>query len=118
MDTLSAEPSFRRCGLSVLETSIILDCSSSSDSIIDLLKMMKQIGWDIYNPQGQTEYLPIGDDGMYDWQCEKITESQFYDMVSKKMALREQIGIDLFYKNGIMLSISINRKTVKGKLQM
>ena len=49
---------------------------------------------------------------------EKITESQFYDMVSKKMALREQIGIDLFYKNGIMLSISINRKTVKGKLQM
>ena len=93
--------------------------------------MMKQIGWDIYNPQGQTEYLPIGDDGMYDWQCEKITESQFYDMVSKKMALREQIGVDLFYKNGIegislladtteqiMLSISINRKTVKGKLQM
>ena len=47
------------------------------------------------------------------------------------MALREQIGVDLFYKNGIegsslladttepnVLSISINRKTVKGKLQM
>lgn len=53
---------------------------------------------------------------------------KLYDIISKKTAKKEQIGVNLFYNNGvegitllanttgqIMLSISINRKIMKGK---
>ena len=74
------------------------------------------------------EYLPIGDDDKYDWQCDEISESELYDIISKKIESKEQIGVNLFYCNGTegislmayntsqtILSITINRKTVKGK---
>lgn len=122
--------SYRIIGLMEMrmEASIILNCSNYSDNIIDILKLFQQIGWDIYNPQGETEYLPIGDDDEFDWQCEKITEIKLFDIVSEKMAKKELIGVNLFYNNGVegislladtteqvMLSISINRKINKGK---
>ena len=111
-----------------MEALMTLDCSNYSESIADVLKIFQQIGWYIYNPQGKVEYLPIGDDDEYDWQCDEISESELYDIISKKIAGKEQIGINLFYCNGpegislmaantsqIILSITINRKTIKGK---
>lgn len=111
-----------------MEALMTLDCSNYSESIVDVLKIFQQIGWHIYNPQGKVEYLPIGDDDEYDWQCKEISEIELYDIISEKIAKKEQIGINLFYSNGtegislmayntsqIMLSITINRKTVKGK---
>ena len=109
-----------------MEALMTLDCSYYSESIADVLKIFQQIGWYIYNPQGKVEYLPIGDDDEYDWQCDEISESELYNIVSKKTARREQIGVNLFYCNGtegisllayntsqILLSIAINRKTSK-----
>lgn len=111
-----------------MEASIILNCSSYSDNIVDILKLFQQIGWDIYNPQGKVEYLPVGDDDMYDLQCEEISEIKLFDIVSEKIAKKEQVGVNLFYSNGtegisllayntaqIMLSIDINRKIVKDR---
>ena len=111
-----------------MEALMTLDCSDYSESIADVLKIFQQIGWYIYNPQGKVEYLPIGDDDEYDWQCDEISESELYDIISKKIAGKEQIGINLFYYGGtegislianntsqILLSITINRKTIKGK---
>lgn len=71
-----------------MEAVMEINCSSYSDNMIEVLKIFKQIGWDIYNPQGEVEYLPVGDDDMYNWQCEKISESKLYDIVSEKMAVR------------------------------
>ena len=82
-----------------MEASMLLNFSKYSENIIDVLKAFQQIGWDIYNAQGKVEYLPVGDDD-YDWQCEKIPEIKLYDIVSKKIAKKEQIGINLFYNNG------------------
>ena len=48
--------------------------------------------WYIYNPQEKVEYLSIGDDDEYDWQCDEISESELYDIISKKIAGKEQIG--------------------------
>ena len=109
-----------------MEALLTLDCSNYSENIVEVLKTFQQIGWYIYNPQGKVEYLPIGDDDEYDWQCDEISESELYDIISKKIASKEQIGINLFYCNGtegvslmayntsqIMLSITIYRKTVK-----
>ena len=111
-----------------MEALMTLDCSDYSESIADVLKIFQQIGWYIYNPQGKVEYLPIDDDDEYDWQCDEKTESELYDIISKKTAGKEQIGINLFYYGGtegislianntsqILLSITINRKTIKGK---
>lgn len=111
-----------------MEALMTLDCSNYSENIVEVLKIFQQIGWYIYNPQGKVEYLPIGDDDEYDWQCDEKSESELYDIISKKIASKEQIGINLFYCNGaegislmacntsqIILSITINRKTVKGK---
>ena len=111
-----------------MEALMTLDCSNYSENIVEVLKIFQQIGWYIYNPQGKVEYLPIYDDDEYDWQCDEKTESELYDIISKKTAGKEQIGINLFYCNGaegislmacdtsqIILSITINRKTVKGK---
>lgn len=111
-----------------MEALITLDCSNYSESIVNILKIFQQIGWCIYNPQGKVEYLPIGDADEYDWQCDEISEIEIYDIISKKIACKEQIGINLFYCNGkegvsliayntsqIILSITINRRTVKGK---
>ena len=111
-----------------METLMTLDCSNYSENIVDVLKIFEQIGWYIYNPQGKVEYLPIGDDDEYDWQCDDKSESELYNIIFEKIASKEQIGINLFYCNGdegislmayntsqIILSITINRKTVKGK---
>lgn len=111
-----------------MEALMTLDCSNYSESIVDVLKIFQQIGWSIYNPHGKVEYLPIGDDDEYEWQCKEISEIELYNIIFKKTAKKEQIGINLFYSNGsegisllayntrqIILNITINRKTVKGK---
>ena len=109
-----------------MEASMTLNCSGYSESIIDVLKIFQQIGWDIYNAQGKVEYLLVGDDE-YDWRCEKISKNKLFDILSEKIANKEWIGVNLFYDHGaegisflanttdqILLSISINRKIVHG----
>jgi len=111
-----------------MEAIMTLNFGNYSKNIEDVLKMFKQIGWDIYNLQGKVEYLPLGDGDKYDWQCEEISENKLYDIISDKIAKKEQVGVNLFYNNGtegisfmarnteqIMLSIAINRKIVKGR---
>ena len=110
-----------------MDALITLNFSNYSENIVDILKIFQQIGWDIYNAQGKVEYLSIGDDE-YNWLCEKISIDKLFNVISRKMDKKEQIGVNLFYNNGvegisflansteqIMLSISINRKIIKGK---
>lgn len=82
-----------------IEALITLNFSNYSENIIDILKIFQQIGWDIYNAQGKVEYLPIGDKE-YNWQCEKIPTDKLFDIISRKMVKKEQIGVNLFYNNG------------------
>lgn len=109
-----------------MEALITLDCSSYSENIEDVLRIFQQIGWNIYNPQGNVEYLPVGDNDAYDWQCEKMSENKLYNIVSNKIIRKEQVGVNLFYDDGaegvsllardtnqILLSIAINRRIVK-----
>ena len=100
-----------------MEALMTLDCSNYSENIVEVLKIFQQIGWYIYNPQGKVEYLPIDDDDEYDWQCDEKTESELYDIISKKTASKGAEGISLMAcdTSQIILSITINRKTVKGK---
>lgn len=108
-----------------MEASITLDFSPYSENIIDILKAFQKIGWNIYNPKNEVEYIPNGDSGMYNWLCEKMPENKFYDIISNKISKNEQVAINLFYNSGdegitfiandtdrILLSIDINRHTL------
>lgn len=108
-----------------MESLMILNCSVFSKKMVDIIKVFQQIGWDIYNPQGKVEYLPVGDNGNYEWQCDNMTESMFYDIISEKAINNEQIGVNLFYNNSkegisllayntneIVLSLAINRRII------
>ena len=111
-----------------MEALMELNFSKYSENMLDILKIFQQIGWNIYNYQGKIKYLPIGDNDDYDWQCEEISEIELYDIISEKVAKKEQVGVSLYDQNGaegidfianatdqIILSIDINRKTVYGK---
>ncbi len=108
-----------------MESLITLNCSNYTKNIVDVLRIFQQIGWDIYNPQGKVEYLPIGDIDEYNWQCENLLENRLYGIIADKITNKEQIGVNLFYKYGpeaislmaydteqIALSLSINRKII------
>jgi len=108
-----------------MESLMTLNCGVFSKKMVDIIKVFQQIGWDIYNPQGKVEYLPVGDDENYDWQCDNMTESTFYDIISEKAINNEQIGVNLFYNNSkegisllaydtnkIVLSLAINRRII------
>lgn len=111
-----------------MEVVLTLNCSDYSESIVDILNIFQQIGWNIYNSEGKVEFLPIGNDDDYNWQCEKISESSFRNIIANKIDNREQVGVNLFYNNGnegisllaydtkhIMLNVGINRKTIDGR---
>ena len=67
-----------------MEAFITINCSNYSDNIIDIINLFQEIGWEIYNSKGEIEFLPIGDDDKYDWQREKMSVENFYEIVSKK----------------------------------
>lgn len=111
-----------------MEALITLNCSNYSSNIIDVLQAFQQIGWGIENSCGEVEFLPLGDNGMYEWLREEISQTKLYSIISNKIANKEQIGINLFNDNSmegisfiadsteqIILSLSINRKVIKGK---
>lgn len=109
-----------------MEAYITMNCSNYSKKVEDILKLFQQVGWDIFNSQGKVEYLPIGDDDEFNWQCEEIPESKLYDTIAEKISQKEQVGINLFHKDGnegitflayspeqIILSIGVNRKLIR-----
>lgn len=108
-----------------------LNCEGYSENILDVLKLFQYIGWKIYNVEGMVEYIPSGDNGQYDWKYEKISEIDLYNIISNKIDCKEQIGINLFYKNTsvgisflaentteVVLGLSINRKKSKVDIQI
>lgn len=110
-----------------MEATISLNCSAYSQDLLEIIKLFKSIGWDIHNLKGETEYLPLNDNDMYNWKCEILSESELYDIISRKIENREIVGISLFYSKGsegvsllanntseILLSIITNRRIIKG----
>lgn len=95
-------------------------------SPIILIEKFLNFGWTL-NDCGKATYLPIGDDGNYDWQSESISKDSLMAILDEKEKLGEVIGISmtwentniggsfLFLKNGeISISLIINRKSLGG----
>ncbi len=107
-----------------MEAIIEINFRGYSENIVEVLRVFQKIGWSIYNSQEKIEYLPIADNDNYDWQCEKMSEADFWNIINQKVANGEQIGINLFYNKAIgisflahntsqiVLGLCINRKSV------
>ncbi len=70
----------------------------------EIFKALQAAGWE--NRDGMTEYLPLHDDGMYDWQKTALSPEEFSAILREKRMLHEMIGVILYYQNtetGIML---------------
>lgn len=111
-----------------MDASITLNCSAYSDDIRDVIKVFNQIGWNTYTSNGEVEYLPVGDNDMYDWKCEILSEKELYNIISRKIEKKEMIGVGLFYADGsegvsflaqdtdnILLHILTNRRIIIGR---
>lgn len=111
-----------------MEACIILDCSTYSMCLVDIIKAFQQIGWNIYDMQGKVNYLPVGDANNFDWKYEYLSEEEIYKTILEKSSKGETVGIYLFKVNSnegviflasnttqIMLSISIYRRTLENR---
>ena len=107
------------------EAYLILDCSLYTDSIAEIIRTFRQIGWDFAG--GLVEYLPLHDGDMFDWQTEPLSETELDALVTEKQACGELCGVILYHQESergfsllakktaeIMLNLTINRKTVCG----
>lgn len=108
------------------EAFIEMNCSRFSDKLIDMIDIFQKIGWTYYNPRHKIEYLPLGDDGDYDWQEDSMSGREIKRLLNKKQKNNEMIGIslycsyssegfDLIAKNTeeIRLSLDINRRLLE-----
>ena len=105
------------------EPVLILDCSSYSKEITDIIKLFNEIGWVFRNEK--MEYLPLNDCDMYCWQEEALSFDRLFYVVSQKQKNGEQIGVILYQNNSdkgttflanntdeIILCLDINRKVI------
>lgn len=94
--------------------------------IIDIINLFNRIGWKYYNHNNEVEYLPIGDNGDYDWQKSVLSKIELQDLVNKKQDNKEIVGLNLYYENmeqgitllaenteQIVIDLDINRKTIE-----
>ena len=111
-----------------MEASITLNLSGHSKYVLDALAAFQQIGWNIYNPEGKAEYIPLGDRDHYDWQSDEMSESAFFDLAAKKLANKEPVVVNLFFEGGkegvtflaedtenILLNLSIHHRRARGR---
>ena len=107
------------------EALLELRCVGGSKDIVCLIESLCDAGWTVFNSNGKIEYLPFGDDEDFCWCEDVITEDELKKIISSKQNNNELCGVNLFYRGTdhgvsllarnieeVMVSISINRKTI------
>lgn len=105
--------------------SIDIKLSKPNGSMItpsELIRKLLEFGWTL-NDNGKMSYLPVGDEGEYDWKEADICLSSIIEIIEKKEKLGETIGIVITWgdtgiggslliwsSQEISLNLSINRK--------
>ena len=94
--------------------------------IINIIKSFINGGWRVKDDDNKITYLPLGDNGDFDWQHEMISMNELMDIIEKKESAAELIGISMYWKEtniGVELlsrssvelsfSLDINRKRIQ-----
>lgn len=95
---------------------------------IDIINVLIASGWKLKDKTNKISYLPIGDKDDYNWQSDVISKDTLREILIKKEAMGELIGVILYWKesdigiiiiidrtNEIIIDLSINRKTLGNK---
>ncbi len=93
-------------------------------SIVDIVKGLIKNGWTL-NDNGKVSYLPVGDDGDYNWVSENINIDELINILDEKERQNESIGVSLTWgdtniggtlllwdKKSLSFNLSINRKII------
>ncbi len=108
------------------EATLEINCGRYSKRIVDLVELFNRIGWEYFNHNNEVEYLPLGDNGDYDWQKDSLLKIELQDLINKKQDNLEVVGLNLYYKNTgegitflarnteeIVIDLDINRRTLE-----
>ena len=66
---------------------------------IHILEILRRNGWE-FGTSGVKAFLPINDDGMFNWKYEKITDDELFEIFKIQSDLKEYIGADITWNNG------------------
>lgn len=66
---------------------------------IDILQVIKYSNWSFFNNERWCAYLPIHDDGNFDWQEAKFSEEELFKIFQIKSQFKEIIGTRIWWDN-------------------
>lgn len=102
-----------------------MNCTGFAENFTTIIECFQQIGWSVRNSYGEIEYLNKKDSD-YFWKCDGMSDERFYEMISNKEKNEDQIGVNLFHRDGnegisligfdpneVILSLTIHRKKVR-----
>lgn len=108
------------------EALITLDMSAYSHKISEILRLFEKAGW--HTGKDGAEYLPLGDDGMFEWEKAVLGKDEFMRIIDLKQTEGETVSVILYFEDtdmGItfladstectLLGLDINRKTIDGE---
>lgn len=83
-----------------ISTSLDLKLAVSNDKeikAIEIIEILEGGNWTLLK-NGEALYLPIGDDGDYNWTSESMTTEEIKEIVTQKNFNKETVGITLYHK--------------------
>ena len=82
-----------------MSQTLSIDCEvNRSFNAVDLLKHLENNGWTL-NLNDKVTYLPLGDDGMYDWKVVHVADTKsVFNELNKKVLSNECVGFVLIDK--------------------
>lgn len=110
-----------------MSTSASLDVNFTKPfDTLALIKALLKFGW-TFNDHGKKTYLPVGDDGAYNWQMQDIPDKDLLKIIKQKIKTQEMVGVVMtwqnmniggsfqFYNRSLNIILDINRvKTAQG----
>jgi len=83
-----------------ISTSLDLKLAISNEveiKAIEIIELLEKGNWNLLK-NGEVLYLPIGDDGDYNWTSKRMTVEEIKKIISRKNTNKETIGIALYHK--------------------
>ncbi len=76
----------------------LVDKYNSDNSYWTIIDTLQNNGWKLFNEK-KVQYLPLGDNGDYDWKFEELTVDEFITIIEEKEKNSEVVGIELIWEN-------------------
>ena len=65
---------------------------------VDIINSMLKNGWKMER-KNKISFLPLNDDGMYDWKSENIQKDELIQIIQQKEIKKEVIGICFYWQD-------------------